>query len=122
MTYEEKVQRLWRYRQALRRERLLKEELRQEKGREEGSEGEAAKSIARAEDELQEGIMRCSAARREIAVLIEGVPDLYDREILTRRYILGQQWGKIARCMFMDERHIRRRAKRAVEEMETGGE
>lgn len=48
------------------------------------------------------------AARQRAEVLIASVPDAVQREVLTRRYIIGQRWESIAIDMDYEVRHIYR--------------
>ena len=48
------------------------------------------------------------AARQRAEVLIASVPDAVQREVLTRRYIIGQRWESIAVDMDYEVRHIYR--------------
>ena len=48
------------------------------------------------------------AARQRTEVLIASVPDAVQREVLTRRYIIGQRWESIAIDMDYEVRHIYR--------------
>ena len=136
MNYSEKVEWLSRYRAALKKEKLLRDELQALRERAAGcgkafdgvpgaaSDGQslprAVESIIKAQQELECQINVCGAIRREVVAAIETVPDDRDQEILRRRYLLGMQWGKIATLLPMDERWVRRRARRAVERMAIG--
>ena len=48
------------------------------------------------------------AARQRTEVLIASVPDDVQREVLTRRYIIGQTWEDIAESMNYSRRQITR--------------
>ena len=48
------------------------------------------------------------AARQRAEVLIASVPDAVQREVLTRRYIIGQRWEDIAESMNYSRRQITR--------------
>ena len=48
------------------------------------------------------------AARQRVEMLIASVPDAVQREVLTRRYIIGQRWESIAIDMDYEVRHIYR--------------
>ena len=48
------------------------------------------------------------AARQRAEVLIASVPDAVQREVLTRRYIIGQTWEDIAESMNYSRRQITR--------------
>ena len=47
-----------------------------------------------------------TAARKRTEELIFSVPDPVQREVLTRRYIIGQRWEEIAECMSYSRRRI----------------
>nr|DAG42135.1 MAG TPA: Protein of unknown function (DUF722) [Caudoviricetes sp.] len=133
MNYSEKVEWLRRYRAALKKEKLLQDELTVVRNRAEGggktvdgvpggtSDGQslprAVESIQRAEMELKCQQNVCGAIRHEVVAAIGTVPDDQDQAILRWRYLRGMQWGKIAALLPMDERWVRRRARRAVERM-----
>lgn len=125
MTYEKKVAWLKRYQDSLRIQRELElevERLQSEatritpllsgmpRGQGNGQQlPRAVEAITEAQSELQEQILRCEERRREVVAVIEAVPDARNREILHRRYVLGQKWKKISEAMGMDERWIRRK-------------
>ena len=46
------------------------------------------------------------ASRQRAEVLIASVPDAVQREVLTRRYIIGQQWEDIAESMNYSLRRV----------------
>ena len=48
------------------------------------------------------------AARQRAEVLIASVPDAVQREVLTRRYIIGQTWEDIAYSMSYSRQHVTR--------------
>ena len=48
------------------------------------------------------------AARQRAEVLIASVPDAVQREVLTRRYIIGQTWEDIAESMSYSRQHVTR--------------
>ena len=130
MTYEEKVRRLRRYRDALRLEKELREELKDQQTRSckttaaltgmpgGGGDGQAlpraVESIVAAQQELQAQINLCGATRREVVAALDQVTDARDHEILRRRYLLGQRWEKIAVEMNIELRWVYRRHRRAV--------
>ncbi len=130
-TYEEKRRWLWRYRDALRRERELKEELQEQKTRAASvtaaltgmpgaaSDGQtlprAVECIVAAQAELQAQINICGAVRREIVAVIDQIEEERGHEILRRRYLLGQCFEQIAVEMCLEYRWVRRLHKRAVE-------
>lgn len=46
--------------------------------------------------------------RKHTEEIIAKVPDPAQREVLTRRYIIGQRWEDIAECMGYSRQHITR--------------
>lgn len=136
MNYSEKVEWLRRYRAALKKEKLLRDELQALWERSIGcgqalngmpraaSDGQslprAVESIDRARRELECQIDICCAIQREIVTAIESVLDERDQEILRRRYLLGEKWYQIGMELPMNERGVRKRARRAVENMQIG--
>ena len=112
MEYSEKVAWLRRYRESLRREQLLTEEIGQLEAQARrvtraisgmpGGRGDG-QAIPRAVERLEEARQKLAAqleqgqARRvEIEAAIQREAHPLRRDILTRRYILGQRWEKIA--------------------------
>lgn len=130
MTEDEKKRWLWRYRDALRRERELKEELQEQKTRAASvtaaltgmpgaaSDGQtlprAVECIVAAKAELQAQINVCGAVRREIVAALDQIDDARDHEILRRRYLRGQKFEQIAVEMNLEYRWVRRLHKRLV--------
>lgn len=124
MTYEEKVQWLRRYQDSLRREQELAEEVEQLRSRAckvtpslsgmpgGTSDGQAlpraVEQILEAQQELEEQIEQCNAIRQEVIDAIEQVTNPRDKEILRRRYLLGQRWEEIAERMSYCVRQIQR--------------
>lgn len=133
MTYSEKKAWLNRYIVAAKREKLLQDELTVVRNLAEGggkafdgvpggtSDGQslprAVESIQRVKMELKCQQNVCGVIRREVVAAIGTVPDDRDQAILRWRYLQGMQWGEIAALLPMDERWVRRRARRAVEQM-----
>lgn len=130
MTYEENVQWLKRYQESLQIQRELELEVERLKSEATritpllsgmpGGQGDgqqlprAVEAITEAQSELQEQILRCEEIRREVVAVIEMVPDARDREILRRRYVLGQRWEKIASNMHNEYRWILRCHKKRI--------
>ncbi len=128
---EAKKQYLLRYRQAEREVRLLMEEKErllalatrvtpsysgEAKGSGSGSRVEsAAEKIIQCEEEINRAIDCAVDLRSEIKGAIATVPDWKLREILTRRYILGQKWEQIAWEMHLEFRWVRRLHGRAID-------
>ena len=113
MTYPEKLSYLRSYRESLRRERVLMEQvaqLRDEAGRltqaltgmpgshssGSGALPRAVERILAAQQELDAEALRCQALRAQVQATVDALPDPLQRDILTRRYLLGQRWERIA--------------------------
>ena len=47
-----------------------------------------------------------NTARQKAEKIISSVPDHAQREVLTRRYIIGQRWEDIAECMNYSRRRV----------------
>ena len=134
MTYDEKIAWLKRFQAALHREKLLREELKMLKerstsnskalgglpgGTQDGqSLPRAVESIIRAKQELQCQINICGAIRREVVAAIGQLPDELDQDILRQRYIMGQEWWKIAVAVNLSDRQAYRRAEAAVHKLD----
>ena len=56
-------------------------------------------------------------ARKRAEKLIASVPDQAQREVLTRRYIIGQRWENIAECMGYSRQHVTRLHGYALQKM-----
>lgn len=137
MNYSEKVEWLRRYRAALKKEKLLRDELQALWERAAGcgkafdgvpgvaSDGQslprAVESILKAQQELECQINVCGAIRREVVAAIGTVQNAKDQDILRRRYLLGHTYEQIAEDVFFDERHVRRRHKAAVQALRLEG-
>ena len=137
MNYSEKVEWLRRYRAALKKEKLLRDELQALRERAAGcgkafdgvpgtaSDGQslprAVESILKAQQELECQINVCGAIRREVVAAIGTVQNAKDQDILRRRYLLGHTYEQIAEDVFFDERHVRRRHKAAVQALRLEG-
>ena len=130
MTYPEKIAYLYRYRDALRREKTIADEieaLRAEAARVTqaltgmpgGGDGpaipRAVERIADAESRLASAYGAALAVRAEVKDAIDTVADPLRRDILTRRYILGQRWERIAADLDRDKRWVLRLHHRAVD-------
>ena len=127
---EAKKQYLLRYRQAEREVRLLTEEKErllalatkvtpsysgEAKGSGSGDRmGAAVDKIIQCEEEINRAIDCAVDLRSEIKGAIATVPDWKLREVLTRRYILGQKWEQIAWEMSLEFRLVRRLHGRAI--------
>lgn len=134
MTYEEKLAFLRRYREAQRTERRLIEELAQLRSEAAsvsqaltgapsgGGDGQAipraVERIADAESRLASAYGAALAVRAEVKDAIDTVADPLRRDILTRRYILGQRWERIAADNDLVMRQVFRLHHRAVEDLD----
>ena len=133
MTYDEKLAFLRRYRDAQRTMRRLLEELAQLRAEaasvsqalsgmpSDGGDGQAipraVERIADAESRLASAYGAALAELNWVKDAIDTVPDPLRRDILTRRYILGQRWERIAADIDRDLRWVLRLHHRAVEEL-----
>lgn len=137
MTYPEKIAYLYRYRDALRREKTIADEieaLRAEAARVTqaltgmpgGGDGQAipraVERIADAESRLASAYGAALAVRAEVKDAIDTVADPLRRDILTRRYILGQRWERIAADHNVTLRWAAKQHHRTVEAMEISPE
>ena len=59
-------------------------------------------------EEAEKLMREMIAARQRAEVLIASVPDVVQREVLTRRYIIGQRWEDISESMNYSRRQITR--------------
>lgn len=130
MEFEQKVQWLFRYLDSLRDQKALELEAARlqayaEKvrpyfvGRPGGQSTEsrlpdAVGRLIQAHDDLRAEINRCLVMRAEIRAVIQAIPNQRQREVLRRRYILGQKFEAIAKDMFLDLRYTYRLHRRAV--------
>lgn len=132
MNYQEKVRWLRRYQDSLRREQELLEEIERLRteatrvtqalsGMPGSGDGQAlpraVERILQAQEQLQAQINTCQQVRREIAATVEQLPDLRERDILRRRYILGQRFEQIAVELRLEYRWTRRLHRRAIENL-----
>ena len=133
MEYSEKITWLRRYRESLRREKLLEEEIEQLNTEAQrvtramsgmpggGGDGQA---IPRAVERLEETrqklaaeVSKSGALREEIASAIAKIDHPLRQDILTRRNILGQRWEKIAADHHRNIRWIFRVHRAAIEKL-----
>ena len=111
MTYQEKLAFLRRYREAVQQEDTILQEIEALRcqaarvtqaltGMPGGGDGQALpramEQILEAQEKLQAQAARTAESRTQVAAAIYGVDDPLRRDILTRRYILGQRWERIA--------------------------
>ena len=64
--------------------------------------------LADYDDEADRLFREFITARERAEELIASVPDPVQREVLTRRYIIGQRWEEIAECMGYSRQHVTR--------------
>ena len=133
MTYDEKIAFLRRYLDAQRTMRRLLEELQQLQAEATsvsqalsgmpsgGGDGQAipcaVERIADAESRLVSAYGAALAELNWVKDAIDTVPDPLRRDILTRRYIIGQRWERIAADIDRDLRWVLRLHHRAVDEL-----
>ena len=133
MTYDEKLAFLRRYRDAQRTMRRCMEELEQLRSEAASvsqalsgmpSGGGDGQAIPRAVERIDDAERRLASAygtalaeRCRVKDAIDTVPDPLRRDILTRRYILGQRWERIAADLDRDLRWVLRLHHRAVDEL-----
>lgn len=134
MTYDEKLAFLRRYRDAQRTMRRLLEELAQLRAEAAsisaalsgmpsgGGDGQAipraVERIADAESRLASAYGTALAERSRVKDAIDTVEDPLRRDILTRRYILGQRWERIAADNNLTLRRVLQIHHKTVEAME----
>ena len=135
MTYQEKLAFLRRYREAVQQEDTILQEieaLRAEAARVTqaltgmpgGGDGQAlpraVEQILEAQEKLQAQAARTAESRTQVAAVIYGVDDPLRRDILTRRYILGQRWERIAADQGFTLRRVLQLHRSAVEGIDLG--
>ena len=82
--------------------------------------GRTTARIIDLENEINEEIDRLVEIKIKIRGLVSSLTDPNLRIVLERRYILGENWEKIAEKMGYSPRHISRMHNRAVEMLENG--
>ena len=133
MDYNEKIAFLRRYRDAQRTMRCCMEELAQLRAEAAsvsaalsgmpsgGGDGQAipraVERIADAESRLVSAYGAALAELNQVKNAIDSVHDPLRQDILTRRYILGQRWERIAADIDRDLRWVLRLHHRAVDEL-----
>lgn len=134
MTYDEKLAFLRRYRDAQRTMRRCMEELEQLRSEAAsvsqalsgapsgGGDGQAipraVERIADAESRLVSAYGAALAERSQVEKVIETEPDPLRRDILIRRYIIGQRWERIAADNNFTLRRVLQIHHKTVEAME----
>ncbi|MBQ5755386.1 MAG: hypothetical protein IIV90_06925 [Oscillospiraceae bacterium] len=123
MKYEERVAWLSRYRESMKRERMLEQEMeRLEKRQRQAArflkKEEAEALLAGLRQELEQELKRSAEMRGEVCGKIEELRVERQRELMRRRYVLGQTFEELAEDMYLDPRWCRRLHKAAVESLE----
>lgn len=133
MDYQEKLAFLRSYRAAVRREETLAEEieaLRSQAARMTqaltglpgGGDGQAlpraVERLLEAQHRLEEQAARTIEARARVGAAIARISDPLHQDILTRRYILGQQWERIAADNHFTLRRVLQIHRSAIDRME----
>ena len=133
MEYSEKIAFLRRYREAVQREETLAQEIEALRcqaarvtqaltGMPGGGDGQAlpraVEQILEAQEKLQAQAARTAESRTQVAAAIDGVTDPLRRDILTRRYILGQRWERIAADQNFTLRRVLQLHRSTVDRME----
>ncbi len=77
--------------------------------------------LADYEAETEEKLIEMIRTRKRAEDMISAVPDPVQREILTRRYIIGQDWEDIAECMNYNLRHVYKLHGGALQNMALNG-
>ena len=130
MMFEEKKDWLWRYREGLRKQKIIQKHIRELREMAEcitptisqtpGGSGDgnamarAVENMAKAQQDLADQVEQCLQIRAEVEAAIDKVDNDRDREILARRYILGVKFEQIAVHMHLEYRWVRRCHNRAV--------
>lgn len=135
MTYQEKLAFLRRYREAVQQEDTILQEIEALRtqaarmtqaltGMPGGGDGQAlpraVEQILEVQEKLQAQAARTAESRAQVAAAIYGVDDPLQRDILTRRYILGQRWGQIAIDNHFTSRRVLQLHRSAVEGLDLG--
>lgn len=77
--------------------------------------------LADYEAETDRLLQEMNTARQRAENLIASVPERVHREVLTRRYIIGQRWEDIAECMSYNLRHVYKIHGAALQQMALNG-
>lgn len=133
MLYQDKVAWLWRYRDGLKKQRILQQHIQELRALAEritptisptpggGGDGcamaRAVENMAKAQQDLADQVEHCNQIRAEVSGAIDNVDKARDREILARRYILGETFEQIAVHAHLEYRWVRRCHNSAVRDM-----
>ena len=135
MTYQEKLAFLRRYREAVQQEDTILQEIEALRtqaarvtqaltGMPGGGDGQAlpraVEQILEVQEKLQAQAARTAESRTQVAAAIYRVDDPLRRDILTRRYILGQRWERIAADRGFTLRRVLQLHRSAVEGLDLG--
>lgn len=74
-----------------------------------------AEALAQAEHQDRQAALTLRLARQQVCAAIDSLPQPQQRELLQRRYLLGQSLVDISRQMHLEYRWVRRLHRRAVE-------
>ena len=77
--------------------------------------------LADYETELNNAVAEMVRCRKTAERIINSVEDRTQREVLTRRYIIGQRWEDIAECMSYNLRHVYKIHGAALQQMALNG-
>lgn len=77
--------------------------------------------LADYESEANDLLQEMITARKRAETLIASVSDPIQREVLTRRYIIGQQWEDVAASMTYNLRHVYKIHGAALQKMALNG-
>lgn len=74
-------------------------------------------TLADYESEADRLLQEMNTARQKAEEIISSVPNPTQREVLTRRYIIGQRWEDIAECMHYNLKWVYKLHGRALEKL-----
>lgn len=77
----------------------------------------AVERIAAIESELVDASQNALQVRQEIVSIMDTISDACQREILRRRYLVGQKWDDIAADMHIDVRWATKLHRKCVEDL-----
>lgn len=131
MEYREKIEYLKQYQKERQKEQLLAEQIGQIEtqvthitpaltgmpggGGDPDKIPKAVERLVEEKEALKRQLEQSAAVRKAVLRVIDTLDSARDRELLTRRYILGQRWEEIAEKMHLDIRWITRLHRRIVE-------
>lgn len=133
MEYSEKIAFLRRYREAVQQEDTILQEIEALRcqaarvtqaltGMPGGGDGQAipraVERLLEAQEKLQDQAARTAESHAQVEAAIDRVADPMRRDILTRRYILGQRWERIAADRGFTLRRVLQLHRSTVDRME----